>query len=177
MYFLCCICLFSNSQNIMTANSIIAEVKCIETISTGKAHNSFFFLFKIEEIIKGEFNDSIVCSQEIYSDFGGKQIREKLTSGDRIVLKFESSTEDEAKEYLKGRTDVKAVELKWASETSRIESFYRLEEKLPLTNGTENTWVELLKEEKGKLFYKEKGVEKIAVEILPGYWITATVDK
>ncbi len=164
-------------------NFITAEAECIELFSTGKNHNSFLFLFKIKNPLIGNAGDTVVLSQEIFSDFGGKQIREKLRLGNTVILKFttdwnkEDSSAYIPEEIVKKTIKYKKVSLIWVCEPDRQASFSRLAEKLPKTNEQENTWVNFLEETKGKLFYKEKNVLKIAVEIFPEYWITAVVDK
>jgi hypothetical protein len=155
----------------------IAEVKCIDVISTGKAHNSFFFLFKIEKILLGTGKDSMIISQELFSDFGGKQVREKISKGDFVILKFNKTVEPTHDQSLKAKWRAEPVSLLWLSEPSRWESFLKLEEKLSTSINPRTTTIDLLMESNGKLFYKENGIEKLAVEIFPGYWVTATLDK
>jgi hypothetical protein len=51
---------------------------CAEIVSTGKRHNSYLFTFRVEKVLEGKMKKRTFTTRELYSDFGGKQLIQKL---------------------------------------------------------------------------------------------------
>ncbi len=133
----------------------VAKVELIQLDNTGKRHESYFFTFKVLEILEGNTPDSILTSQEIFHDFGGKQLFTKIYGnnghkgegvGKPIIIKFAPPQLGEEK--YANNLNVKPNSL-------------------------------LLKEINGSLFFGDGQTPKVLVEAMfgSGRWIMATVDQ
>src|SRR5690606_30733150 len=108
-------------QESNSTECIIVVAELIETVATQKNHNSFFFTFKIKEVLSGETKESILVSQEIYQDFGAKQILSKTNPNQNIYNNENNKTQEVIIKY-----NQKGV-IKWVAEKNRRKSLESLE--------------------------------------------------
>ena len=115
---------------------ITVQAQHIKTISTGKCHNSYFFIFRINNVIEGQENDSVIVSQEIYHDFGGQQTISKFRKRE-VILKYISNNnvdnthypENKAKKYKQAKLiwvtdlEIKLKEVSSSSEEKKVKAF------------------------------------------------------
>jgi hypothetical protein len=163
------------AQETNNAKEITVIAELIDTKSTGKRHNSFFFTFRIQEVFSGELKDSVITGQEIYNDFGASAIFSKIypdymNSGrkgqaNEVALCFD---------YFEAE-DI--YEIKWVAERYRMRSFLNLENMLQNRQG--NIYYNLLQERQGRLFFSENEKAMVAVEryIGSGAWVIAEIKK
>ncbi len=174
------------TQESASAEYSIAIVELIGIKSTGKRHNSHFFTFRIKKLLSGEIKDSVFTSQEIYNDFGARQILSKLNlknycfqhkteKAKDIIVKFSyiDSQEDNKRTYA----------IMWVAEKHRQNSLEGLEEFLEsYFSKKKKSKIDknlLLHEQDGKLFFSDgEKRSKIAVEVYlgSGDWIIAIIE-
>ena len=96
---------------------MIANAMLVDQEATGKRHQSFYFKFQVLEALQGHTSDSVFTSQEIYWDFGGRQILDK--TGDEgeipVTIKYRCKS-DLAGD---GRRECQVV---WVTEMGRKKS-------------------------------------------------------
>ena len=175
-------CLVAQETNSKEFVIALAKIQNIE--STGKRHNSYFFSFKIEKVLEGKINDSIIKTQEIYWDFGGSQIFSKIYPDKKnFIQKDKNKPEDVIVKfyYLPDSDKISQVaQLKWVAESHRRKSLDRLEKLIDSYYSNKSNIMDynvLLQEHNGKLFFSCDVVSKVAVETRSGSWIIATIDK
>ena len=137
-------------------NYVTAMVDSVEIQSTGKCHNSYYFTFHINEVIKGKTKNSIVNSCEIYNDFGGGHLIQKIKHGD-IIIKYKKDTS-------------MYKDLIWACEKSRYKSYLKLENEVLKVTKNNRSIYSLLREDNGTLLFYNKGKLMKAYEYYPGKW-------
>jgi len=162
----------------------IAKVQLIQLDHTGKRHESYLFTFKVLEILEGSSPDSVLTSQEIFRDFGGKQLIAKIYDnngligeglGEPILIKFTPPIIGE--EHIPKPNCF----VKWGAELNRKYSFEKLVhllEKKYASNSHVPINEILLKEMYGAAYFSDGKATKVVVESPygSGRWVIATVD-
>lgn len=162
-------------------NAVITLVQVQNIKPTGKRHNSYYFTFKVQKVLKGVYTDSVFHSQEIYHDFGGGQLLTKLgwrnynkqTTQvlDTFIIKFSIRNNKQKEKPEKS--------LIWVAEKHRHKNLERLENMLrELFDSKKKNMAAgiMLREYDGRLFFTIENIFKVAVETRSGWWVTATVD-
>lgn len=137
--------------------------------STGKRHQSYFFTFRSQED-----QNHIIRSQEIYWDFGGKQILSKIYGPES----FSKPTENDKPVVIcYSCNDSDLCSIKWVAEPYRVKSLQRLESFLRKNYEQDSLVISeaLLKEMNGKTSLPDY---KIAIELLlgGGNWKIAKIE-
>jgi hypothetical protein len=164
-------------QDINTEKFVVALAELTKTDETHKRHNSSFFTFKIKEVISGQVMQREVVSQELFMDYGGADVLDKIyenyrnNGGDTtdkadVIIKFSYREEKSEK-----------ITLRWVAEKNRLVSLTALEKLLSSFDRAD--WkVNLLEEDCGRLFFTTKeGIKMVAVEnyMGSGIWLLATI--
>lgn len=165
LFLLMFISIFSSAQHGAMEFAIVQGTQS-EIISTGKRHNSCFFVLNIDKVLQGDVNDSVVISQEILMDFGGKQTIRKLEQGLVIIKYFYNEVSDEMPEenrFIPERLrKLRRVRLVWVAHPERRQTMETLEQILRSTFSEE--FINMLPEENGKLFIRTDDGLKLATE-------------